>query len=403
MFQLNNQQLDAVKSCVKWYFTQCFDKIYFAIGGIAGSGKSTVVSIIIKMLGLSNNDVIFCTLTGKASLVLRMKGNPSNTIHKTFYSVFKKGNSFLFSLKKRIPSTIKLIVVDEVSMVTAKMLEDILSFRVPTICLGDSGQLPAVGATNFIMENPQKYWDVFLTIAMRQDDTTGVLDLACLARNNQLPEYGKYKNSLVCHLSDVEENLHKYDMVVCYSNAMRRKLNMVIRYKLGFSDSVYPKKGEKIVCLMNNYNYGMEYEDIPIYIVNGMIGICNKDTELEQYGDMEVCNLNFTPDFLVDKNTAGNLNFDTKCFAEIFEQYTKDVEKQAFIEELCDNSIDDEKLGNVCMIDFGYAATVHKMQGSEANNVLVIVEQNIPSNIYFRWLYTGITRAKQSVTVATVS
>ena len=66
MFQLNEQQLDAVKSCVKWYFTQCFDKNYFAIGGIAGSGKSTVVSIIIKMLGLSNNDVIFCTLTGKA-------------------------------------------------------------------------------------------------------------------------------------------------------------------------------------------------------------------------------------------------------------------------------------------------------------------------------------------------
>ena len=125
MFTLNSQQLDAVKKCVKWYFTQSYEKHYFAIGGVAGSGKSTVVNIIIKMLGLSETDVIFCTLTGKASLVLRMKGNPSNTIHKTFYSVYKKGNSFLFSLKKRISSTIKLIVIDEVSMVTAKMLEDI--------------------------------------------------------------------------------------------------------------------------------------------------------------------------------------------------------------------------------------------------------------------------------------
>lgn len=403
MFTLNNQQLDAVKKCVKWYFTQSYEKHYFAIGGVAGSGKSTVVNIIIKMLGLSERDVIFCTLTGKASLVLRMKGNPSNTIHKTFYSVYKKGNSFLFSLKKRISSTIKLIVIDEVSMVTAKMLEDILGFGVPTICLGDHFQLPAIGAINFIMANPDRYWDVFLTMVMRQKDTTGVLDLAFKSRNNELLEYGEYKKSKVCHLSEVYENLYKYDMVVCYSNIMRRKLNMVIRHQLGFDNTVYPQKGEKIVCLMNNYNYEIEYEDIPIYVVNGLIGICNTDTNLEQFGEMEVCNINFTPEFLVDKNTMGNLNFNVKSFAEIFEQYTKDVEKQAFIEELCDNSIDDEKLGLMCTIDFGYAATCHKLQGSEAKNVLVIVEDNIPSNIYFRWLYTAITRAKETVTVATVA
>ena len=52
MFTLNNQQLDAVKKCVKWYFTQSYEKHYFAIGGVAGSGKSTVVNIIIKMLML---------------------------------------------------------------------------------------------------------------------------------------------------------------------------------------------------------------------------------------------------------------------------------------------------------------------------------------------------------------
>ena len=48
------------------------------------------------MLGIPINDVIFATLTAKASLVLRLKGNPSNTIHKTFYTVYKKGNFFLY-------------------------------------------------------------------------------------------------------------------------------------------------------------------------------------------------------------------------------------------------------------------------------------------------------------------
>ena len=139
MFKLNDQQLDAIKKLVKWYFCESIEKNVFTIFGIAGSGKSTVVNIAIKMLGLPLSDVIFCTLTGKASLVLRMKGNPSNTIHRTFYSTFKKGNSFLFSLKKKISSNIKLIVVDEVSMVTKKMLEDILSFGTPVLALGDPG------------------------------------------------------------------------------------------------------------------------------------------------------------------------------------------------------------------------------------------------------------------------
>ena len=135
MITLNDQQLDAVKKCVRWYFTDSVYKHYFTIFGLAGTGKSTVLSIIIKMLGLNNQDVIFCTLTGKAALVLRMKGNPANTVHKTFYSVFKTRTSFGFNLKRHINPNIKLIVVDEVSMITEKMLQDILSFGIPTICL----------------------------------------------------------------------------------------------------------------------------------------------------------------------------------------------------------------------------------------------------------------------------
>jgi exodeoxyribonuclease-5 len=366
----------------------------------AGTGKSTVVNIAIKMLGLPLSDVIFCTLTGKASLVLRMKGNPSNTIHRTFYSVFKKGNSFLFSLKRKIPSNVKLIVIDEVSMVTKNMLNDILGFGVPTLCLGDPGQLLPVGAPNMFLEHPELA-NVFLTKVMRQDDSSGILELANLARNEQLPEYRDYKLSKVVHFDDVMDDVDKYDMVVCYSNKMRRYLNKFIRTKKGYT-SVYPQKGEKIVCLMNNYNYCIEYEDVPINIVNGMVGICNKDSIIIDENNMELVNIDFTPEFLIEKNIMGNLRINSKAFCEIFEQYEKDISKEAFIEELYNDSIEDDKLGEVCMIDFGYAITCHKSQGSEADNVLVIVEPNIPKHMFFKWLYTGITRAKKSVTVATI-
>ena len=399
--QFNEQQLTAIRLMVKWYFTKTDIQQIFALSGYAGTGKSTTINTAIKMLGLPLSDVIFCTLTGKASLVLRMKGNPSNTIHRTFYSTFKKGNSFLFSLKKKISSNIKVVVIDEASMITQKMLNDISNFNVPIVLLMDDFQLPPIIGSNIYIDNAKEKMDIQLTQVMRQDDTSGILDLANLTRNEQLPDYKQYKASKVVHFNEIIDNVCKYDMVVCYSNKMRRYLNKYIRGKKGFT-SIYPQKGEKIVCLMNNYNYCIEYEDIPINIVNGMIGYCNSDAFTVDENNMEVLKLDFTPDFLVDKNTMGNLHLDTKCFCEIFEQYEKDISKDAFIEEMYNNDIEDDKLGEVCMIDYGYAVTCHRAQGSEADNVLVVVEPNILKHIYFRWLYTAITRAKKSVTVATL-
>jgi exodeoxyribonuclease-5 len=285
-------------------------------------------------------------------------------------------------------------------MVTKKMFEDILSFGVPVLCLGDPGQLDPVGAPN-ILTTHQNLAKVFLTQVMRQDDSSGILTLANMTRNEQLPEYGEYKASKVVHFEDIIDDVCDYDMVVCYSNKMRRNLNKFIRTKKGYT-SIYPQKGEKIVCLMNNYNYCIEYDDIPINIVNGMIGYCNKDSEIVDENNMELCKIDFTPEFLMDKNVMGNLHITANSFCEIFEQYEKDINKEAFIEELYNDEIENDKLGEVCMIDYGYAITCHKSQGSEANNVLVVVEPGIPKHMFFRWLYTGITRAKTSVTVATL-
>ena len=102
---LNTEQLESIRKMITWYYKDSYKKHWFVQIGGAGTGKSTIVSIAIKMLGIPMNNVIFCTLTGKASLVLRIKGNPSNTIHKTFYSVYKTRNSFGFHLKKHIDPT----------------------------------------------------------------------------------------------------------------------------------------------------------------------------------------------------------------------------------------------------------------------------------------------------------
>ena len=349
------------------------------------------------MLGIPLQNVIFCTLTGKASLVLRVKGNPSNTIHKTFYSVFKTRNSFGFHLKKHIDSSIKLIVVDEAAMVSQPMIEDILSFGTPVLFLGDHNQLPPIFGANKMMtlENA----DVRLTQAMRQSDSSGILTLANMAINGEPMNIGQYGASKVVRYSDIYDKMQDYDIVLTYTNATRRVVNHIIRQHIGRT-SVYPEKGDKILCKMNNYNYLVQYDDIPVYLINGMIGIVNENAKIEN-DVTEYCRLNFTPDFLTQYGDKDEYKFNVKCFADVFEQYTKDPRKEPFIQMLYDDSIDDDTLGEIGLIDFGYGVTVAASQGSEWKNVLVLASDfKGPVDTYKKWLYTAVTRGKESVTVA---
>lgn len=394
MITYNTQQLDAIQKALRWFFTDSYKDNLFVIGGLAGCGKSTVVKVIIRMLGLTNDDVIFATLTSKASLVLRLKGNPSNTIHKTFYSTYKKGKSFRFSLKKQINGNIRLIVIDEVSMVSLNMLNDIISFGIPVIALGDYGQLsPIFGGNIFDVRKP----DVFLTMVMRQTDESGILDLATKARNGESIPLGKYKMSEVTTIEKIWGKIQVFDLVLCYSNKVRRLYNSIIRKKRGFT-STYPQKGEKVLCLVNNYNYEIAYEDIPIYLNNGLMGIVQKDSEIvNETGEIETCKLSFIPDFIDD--TDYDHTFNIECFKEVFDQYNIDISKEAFIEKMMDDDFDEDILGNIGMMDFGYCLTVHKSQGSEADNVLVLNDFIGSEANYNKWLYTAITRARKSVTI----
>ena len=239
---------------------------------------------------------------------------------------------------------------------------------------------------------------VFLTQVMRQNDTSGILDLADMSRNNEPISLGQYKQSKAITMEEFLNDVTKYDVVLCYANKTRRILNNYIREQLGYK-TVFPVKGEKVLCLMNNYNYELEYMDIPIYIINGMLGIVTRDAYQIDEDGLELLNLEFVPDFLVDQNNS-NLKFNSKCFREPFEQYRKDITKEAFIEALYNDTIEDDALEDILMVDFGYAFTVHKSQGSQFDHVAVLVSDYRGSGEAFKnWLYTAITRGVKSVTL----
>ena len=129
---------------------------YIVIGGYAGTGKTTLVKFIIDALDVSKDKVAYVSYTGKAAEVLRKKGNPNAmTLHRLLYDSFpRQGGGFIRVPKKYLGYTI--IVVDEISMVRADLLDAVDSVMrryrhsnlpfggVQLLMIGDAHQLPPV-------------------------------------------------------------------------------------------------------------------------------------------------------------------------------------------------------------------------------------------------------------------
>ena len=383
MINLTDCQKIAIKKAITWYFDQN-KKPYFILAGLAGTGKSTVASTAVKMMGLSNYQVLYVTPTGKAASVLRSKGCVANTIHSMFYRVVQGENGkIFFSRKPTIPNTIKLIVIDEVSMVNKKIMEDIMKYGIPMLCLGDPGQLPAMFYPNTYLYDEQ---DVFLNQIMRQQGESSILKLANMARIGEEIPFGKYgSDGNVIHMKDIHD-YEKYDVVLTWTNSTRKEINKLIRNKLGYN-SVYPIAGEKIICLKNSYMYEMDCGDEMILSpVNGMGLTALSDHRESTNGQKnDYFMLKFSPDFIKDRH------WECPISRIPFEAY---LDMRDYEDEII--NIPQFQV----VLDFGYAVTVNKSQGSEYGDVLLIDEFRGSDKDYAKFLYTGITRAKKSITIA---
>lgn len=377
MFKLTMGQKDAIRKAIEWYFSPD-KKPIFTLFGSAGTGKSSTANTVVSMLGLSPYQVLMVAPTGKAASVLRSKGNIANTIHSTFYHILQlpEMKKPCFVKKKSMPNTIKLILIDEFSMVNAKMCKDIESFGIPVLALGDPGQLPPMYSKNPYMDHP----DVFLEEVMRQDGESGILQLATMARKGIDIDYGTYRESRVIHFSELKD-IEKYDMVLTWSNSTRKEINQLIRKKLGLT-SIYPIKGEKLMCLKNNYYHTIDLgDDLVLNPVNGLNLFSLSDSEMVGSS----LQLDYAPDWVKDKA------FSTRVSKIPFDAY-KTMED--YEDTLMDNVEDDE-----VVLDFGYSCTCHKSQGSSWPNVLVLDEYRGAHSEYPNWLYTSLTRGEKSVTL----
>ena len=376
MITLTKKQSEAVKIMATNYTKK---EPITVISGFAGTGKSSIINYFIE-----NNDLMdktrFVTFTGKASLVLQNKGLPATTIHRLIYDAFrnKRTGKFIFVKKEVLDWRIKLLVVDEVSMVPANLLRDLMSFNIPIVALGDPGQLEPIGEDNGLLKKP----DFFLDEIHRQAADNSIIRLSMLVREGRaLPIITEDPFVKVLDKKDLNIGMLQWDdQILCGKNNTRRTINADMRKALGHSGT-YPNVGEKVICLRNYWDNINDSEDP---LINGTIGMVTH-VKKPKYDDptnilFEDVLMNVRADY--SDSPWEHVQTDSNIFKG-FAPFSKQHPRS--------NKMYHE-------FDFGYAITVHKAQGSEFEKVLVF-EERLGGGSHARWLYTAITRASDRIVI----
>lgn len=349
--------LDAIDAWLKTKATR------LTLGGYAGTGKTTLIREVIRRV---KGKASVCAFTGKAAFVLTTKGVPATTMHSLIYDpvrVCQKCKLEEDHCQCRRPKVAlefrrvhalqhRLVIVDEASMVNRGLLEDLESFDVQVLYVGDHGQLEPVGDDPGLMRNPE----IRLEQIHRQAAGSPIIQFAHHVREGNAPQsFG----SVAEVIGSAPNDLERFDVILCGYNKTRCSVNAHVRERLGHTGSL-PKVGERVICLRNHREYG---------IFNGMQATVTKikNDEFETW-------LSVKDDIGTD---YPNMQIDPSQFGE--EKTLRDSNYR------------------LALWDFGYCLTAHKSQGSEWDDVLVL-EQVAPMWSGERWRYTAATRAAKRLT-----
>lgn len=390
------QQEKALQDVARWH--RSGDSPFYYLAGYAGTGKSSIAKYIGDTIG---GDVRYACYTGKAASVMRDKGcRDATTIHRLIYIPSAKGTKRLRDLQDdlkdaqaanppdarkieslrtkivnevalvRSPSFIlnedseirgaSLVVIDECSMVNGMMGEDLLSFSVPVLVLGDPAQLPPVRGSGYFTDRRP---DFLLEEVHRQALESGVLRMATDIRLGNVPAIGTdYGDAEVISWDDVNpQAMLDYDQILVGLNRTRNGTNARVRELLGRT-SPLPQAGDRVICTRNNHDLGLLNGEMWEVLDSAVV-------------DNEKVGLTIT-------DSTNSLNVEAwQCFflGEKLAHYDHNRDTQEF--------------------DYGYVITVHKAQGSEFDRV-VVFDQSMKFRQYrLSWLYTAVTRAISEVTL----
>lgn len=397
--ELTKCQVNAKNEIVHWFNSSTAQ--VFMLTGYAGTGKTTLLKYLINdVFAFKENQVAVITPTGKAATVLIRKGIPATTLHRFMYVprvvqelvVDQYGRSVLAEKLKfdKLPSvdkSIKLIILDEASMVSDSMFKDLLSFNKKILMCGDDAQLPPVEGFNSFIKRP----NCTLRTIVRQVADNPIVQLADACRHGKDLPLGNWKNvAAILRASDFTGKrranlLTNASQILCGTNRMRAAINEEVRLHLERSGDIVD--GEKLICVKNNWDEPVD-ADHQFAFVNGMAGYARsiRHTKYDGIGEMQ-----FEPEFLPSQYSP-TFYYDNKYL--VSGEATFKNASQGICETKNGCKIETH---HPIMFEYGYCVSVHKSQGSEFQNVVVFDESYCFKDDKYRWLYTAITRAKNKL------
>ncbi|MEE0896259.1 MAG: AAA family ATPase, partial [Acutalibacteraceae bacterium] len=367
---------------------EAFENGILVLTGGPGTGKTTTLNAIIKLFESRDLRIELAAPTGRAAKrMTELCGRESKTIHRLLEVEWGENDKRTFGRNEKNPLDCDCLIVDEASMIDALLFSDLLkALRSSTriIVVGDSDQLPSIGAGNILGDILSA--DVFPSIRLkkvfRQALKSKIVTNAHALIRGENPDFSD-KNSdcffmhrgdkfsvcdtmidLVCNRLPTAYNINPLTdiQVLCPSKMMETgtvNLNNLLQANLNPKKDGQPQMafkgfylrvGDKVMQTKNNYDlqYKKDNGEYGTGIFNGDIG------------------------YITDIDIRGGIlkvRFD-------------DREATYFSEDLS-------------QLELAYAVTVHKSQGSEYDYV-VIPLMDVPSRLKYRnLLYTAVTRAKK--------
>jgi exodeoxyribonuclease-5 len=421
--------------------------VIFLMTGYAGTGKTSVISSIVKTLDVLRMRSVLLAPTGRAAKVLSSySGKQAFTIHKKIYrQKSSKDGIGIFSLDRNLHKD-TFFIVDEASMVSnssgdsslfgsGRVLDDLIEYvysgtDCKLILVGDTAQLPPVGSVvSPALDQSALGGYGFGLIScelkqvVRQSEMSGVLMNATGVRL-QVAESDLVHPTLDCvNYKDtiritgeelIDEISTAYGtcglegtIIVVNSNKQANRYNQGIRNRIFFREEEI-SSGDMIMVVKNNYFLLEEDEEGPGFIANGDIAEVRKIKKYEErYG------FHFAD--MVLKFADYDLEIESKVMMDVLHLDTpalpSEKSKELFQNVLSDylhiksrrkqyDAVKKDPYFNALQIKFAYAVTCHKAQGGQWERVFIdqgMFNRNEITIDYLRWFYTALTRSTDKV------
>ena len=367
----------------------CLENGAMILTGGPGTGKTTVVRAMLSIFNSVGLKSVLCAPTGRAAKRLsEATGEEAKTVHRMLEMERTTDGSMRFCRNERNPLSEGVIIVDEASMldlsITAALIRA-MKRGARLILIGDSDQLPSVGAGNVLSDliSSERIKTVMLTEVFRQSKESLIITNAHKINEGDAPILNATDNDFFfvrrdreMDIAETVSSLINERLPRTYGRDIRDKIQVITPSKKGpagvealntvlqaainppgkfkrekAAHGVIFREGDRVMQITNNYDIEWEKNGaVGVGLFNGDIGVIDRiDTSEETM----------------------SIRFDDR-YAEYAFSMLEDLE-------------------------LAYAITVHKSQGSEYPVVIIPMYHCAPMLMARNLLYTAVTRAKSMV------